>query len=207
MLHLVKSHRKPLSLIIVISTLFLSLTSRLQADGYHYQIQTTTRFLANHIGVLSAVSVTWTYPPKESTLLLAGKDLTPANKEAALKQLGKAMLDDLFEFGYYSQLSIDGQPTLLNKVQDYAVSLASDQRLSLNFKLPLKTVIPVSGKRIALRLVDPDGVASLAYSSPQHITLDGSLAKTCSKPSITEEIMTLPNDHKPTVQSVQISCP
>lgn len=186
--------------------ILLSLFKPVYADGYHYQIQTATQFLANPAGELKAISMAWTYVPNESQLLLVGKDLSPDNKEATLKQLGKAMLEDLFEFGYYSQLSLDGQPSLLNKVQDFTVSVNNDQSLTLDFKLPLKTALNIRGKTIRLRLVDPDGVATLVYTSPQKISLDESLAKVCSPLSLTEEIMTLPNDHKPTVPTLETSC-
>lgn len=195
-----------LALIGMTSVLLFGWTKSIYADGYHYQIQTMTQFLANSEGELNAVSMVWTYAPNETKLLLAAKDLDPNNEEATLKQLGKAMLEDLFEFGYYSQLSLNDQPVLLNKVQDYTVNVNNDQSLTLNFKLPLKTATKIRGKTLRLRLVDPDGVAVLVYTSPQKISFNASLAKVCSPIRLTEAIMTLPNDHKPTVPTITTSC-
>lgn len=184
----------------------LSLASSSYANGYHYQLQTATKFLATPVGELSALQMAWTYGADETKLLLEGKDLSADKKEATLQKLGQAMLDDLFIVGYYSELSVDDEPTLLNKVTDYQVNLATDSSLTLDFKLALKTPIKLNGKKVTLRLVDPDGVANLVYSSPQKITLDATLAKTCSSPTLSEEVISLPNDHKPTVPTVHISC-
>ncbi|HPY41741.1 MAG TPA: DUF1007 family protein [Thiolinea sp.] len=183
-----------------------SSANTLQADGYHYQIQVSTALLANPVGELTALKMSWVYDPSMTPLLIDEKDLVPTNKAAALKKLGHAMLEDLFEFGYFSQVSINDQPAAISKVQEYDLSLASNNGLSLSFKLPLQTALPVAGKIISLRLADPDGVGNLAYSSPQKITMDASLAKLCSVTTITEETVTLPNGHKPVVPKVQIQC-
>lgn len=207
MLNSVKLSHKSLNRLLT-STLLLSLSlpNLGFADGYHYPLQTTTQFLANSAGELSAINLTWTYAPNEGKQLLADKDLSNAHKDATLNALGQAMLDDLFESGYYTQLSIDGQPTLLGKVYEYTVNAGADQSLTLNFKLPLKTATNLKAKQLELRLVDPDGVATLVFNRPDQVRLDANLAKTCSSPKLSEETMTLPNEHKTTVPSVQISC-
>lgn len=193
-------------IIMATSIMLFSLTPAAYADGYHYKIQTEAQFLANAAGELAAINLAWTYAPNEGSQLLADRDLSSAQQAATLKQLGQAMLDDLFEFGYYSQLAIDGQPTLLSKVQDYKVSVGSDQSLTLDFRLPLKTATNINSKQLEFKLVDPDGVASLVFSSSDKVSLDDALTKTCSKPRLTEETLKLPNAHTATIATVQISC-
>lgn len=192
--------------LLVMITACCNLTNSVSADGYHYQIQTSAQFLASSAGELHAIQLTWTYAPNEGNQLLADKDLSSTQKEATLKLLGQAMLDDLFESGYYSQLAINGQPILLNKVQEYVVSSGKNQSLTLSFKLPLKTAVKLANQKVELRLVDPDGIATLVFSSPTQARLDENLAKLCSNPKISEETINLPNGHQTTVPTVKISC-
>lgn len=191
---------------IVMSLLLASLTYTAQADGYHYQIKTSAKFLANTASEFTAIQLAWTYAPTEGQQLLAGKDLSAAHKEASLKTLGQAMLDDLFESGYYTQLAIDGQPVLLNKVATYRVSAGADQSLTLDFTLPLKTATQLAAKQLSLTLVDPDGVATLVFNKPPELSLDEALAKTCTAPMLSEANLKLPNGHETSVASIQFSC-
>lgn len=191
---------------IAMSLLLASLTYTAQADGYHYQIKTSAKFLANTSGEFTAIQLAWTYAPNEGQQLLADKDLSATHKEASLKTLGQAMLDDLFESGYYTQLAIDGQPALLNKVQTYRVSAGADQSLTLDFTLPLKTATKLAAKQLSLKLVDPDGVATLVFNKQPELSLDETLAKTCTVPTLSEATLKLPNGHEPSVASIQFSC-
>lgn len=191
---------------IVMSLLLASLTYTVQADGYHYQIKTSAKFLANTAGEFTAIQLAWTYAPTEGQQLLAGKDLSAAHKEASLKTLGQAMLDDLFESGYYTQIAIDGQPVLLNKVETYRVSAGADQSLTLDFTLPLKTATQLAAKQLSLTLVDPDGVATLVFNKPPELSLDEALAKTCTAPMLSEASLKLPNGHETNVASIQFGC-
>lgn len=191
---------------IMASLLIVVLIQTAQADGYHYQLKTSAKFLANTTGELTAIQLAWTYAPNEGQQLLADKDLSVAQKEATLKILGKAMLDDLFESGYYTQLAINGQPVLLNKVQTYSVRAGADQSLTLDFTLPLKTPTKLSTKQLSLKLVDPDGVATLVFNKPPELALEASLAKMCTLPSLSEETLKLPNGHQPSVPTIQFSC-
>lgn len=192
--------------LIFTSSLLVSITNTVQADGYHYQIQTSAKFLANTTKDLTAIQLVWTYAPNEANQLLADKDLSAANKEATLKALGQAMLDDLFEFGYYSQLAIADQPALLDKVKEYQVSVGADKSLSLDFILPLKTAASLSHKRLSFKLVDPDGVATLSLNNPPQVSLAEALAKSCTAPSVREETLKLPNGHQPSVPTIQFNC-
>lgn len=198
--------RLPIVQYIMLSLLLVGLTPTTQADGYHYQLTTSAKFLANTTGELTAVQLAWTYAPNEGQQLLADKDLSATHKDTSLKTLGQAMLDDLFESGYYTQLAIDGQPVLLNKVQTYRVSAGDDQSLTLDFTLPLKTATKLSAKQVSLRLVDPDGVATLIFNKPPELSLDEVLAKTCTLPNLSEETLKLPNGHEPSVPTIQFNC-
>lgn len=191
---------------IMTSLLLIGLAQMVQADGYHYQLKTSAKFLANTTGDLTALQLAWTYAPHEGQQLLADKDLSAAQKEATLQALGKAMLDDLFESGYYTQLAIDGQPVLLNKVQTYSVQVSTDQSLTLDFTLPLKAATKLAAKQLSLKLVDPDGIATLVFNKPPELFLDAGLAQTCTTPNLSEATLKLPNGHEPSVPTIQFSC-
>ncbi|HMT93214.1 DUF1007 family protein [uncultured Thiothrix sp.] len=198
--------RLPIVQHLMLSLLLVGLIPTTQADGYHYQIKTSAKFLANTASELTAIQLAWTYAPNEGQQLLADKDLSATHRDASLKTLGQAMLDDLFESGYYTQLAIDGQPVLLNKVQTYRVSTDDDLSLTLDFTLPLKTATKLSAKQVSLRLVDPDGVATVVFNKQPELSLDEVLAKTCTVPNLSEETLKLPNGHEPNVPTIQFSC-
>lgn len=189
-----------------ICTALFSLTSPLQADGFHYQIQAATQFLANPAGELTALEMDWTYDPELAAILLEDEDLSEANKAATLKQRANDILEDLGKLGYFTQVAIDGQTVATTKVQDYTMSLASDQSMILSFQLPLKSATPIAGKKINLRLADPDGVGALSYKNAQQVSLDETLSKRCTQPSVSQETLELPNDHQLGVPTVQVEC-
>lgn len=184
----------------------LSLTSPLQADGFHYEIQAATQFIANPAGELTALKMAWTYDPELAAILLEDEDLSEANKAATLKQRANDILVDLEKLGYFTQLTVGEQTDAINKVQDYTMNLTSDQSLLLSFELPLTAPTAVTGKTLSLRLADPDGIGTISYKNSQQVSLDSHLSKNCSPPSITQEAVDLPNDHKLNVPTVQIKC-
>lgn len=187
-------------------TALLSLTHSVHADGFHYQIQAATQFVANPAGELTALKMAWTYDPELAAILLEDEDLSEANKAATLKQRASDILADLAKLGYFTQLAVDGQAVATAPVQDYQMSLTNDQSLLLSFQLPLKTAIPVVGKKLSLRLADPDGVGALSYKDPQQVSLDEALSKRCTSPRLSQETLDLPNDHKLSVPIVQLEC-
>ncbi|MFZ1567534.1 MAG: DUF1007 family protein [Thiolinea sp.] len=184
----------------------ISLATPLAADGYHYEVQAATQFLANPAGELSALKMEWNYDPELAAILLEDEDLSPANQAATLKQRASDILEDLFKLGYFSKLTVDGQPVAINKVQIYQMVFGSDQGLMLSFEIPLKAATSVAGKKISLSLADPDGIGTLAYKTPQQVSLDENLAKFCSTPSVSQAAIELPNDHKPMIPTVTIEC-
>lgn len=184
----------------------ISLAAPVTADGYHYELQAATQFLANPAGELSALKMDWNYDPELAAILLEDEDLSPANQAATLKQRASDILEDLFKLGYFSKLTVDGQPIALNKVQTYQMVFGSDQGLILSFEIPLKVATPVAGKKISLSLADPDGIGTLVYKSPQQVSLDAALAKSCSAPTINQAAIELPNDHKPMIPTVTVEC-
>lgn len=191
---------------IVTSATLLSLTAPALADGFHYQIQAATQLVSNPAGQLHAVDMVWTYDPELAAILLEDEDLSEANKAATLKQRASDILVDLFELGYFSKLTIDNQALSFTQVQNYTMVLNPDQSMSLSFQVPLKAPVAVAGKKISLSLADPDGVATIFYKNSQDASLDETLAKTCSAPSLNKATNDMPNDHKIDVPTTQTEC-
>lgn len=188
------------------SATLLSLTTPALADGFHYQIQAATKLVSNPAGQLHAVDMVWTYDPELAAILLEDEDLSEANKATTLKQRASDILVDLFELGYFSKLTLDNQALSFTQVQNYTMVLNPDQSMSLSFQVPLKAPVAVAGKKISLSLADPDGVATIFYKNPQDASLDETLAKTCSAPSLNKATNDMPNDHKIDVPTTQTEC-
>lgn len=177
-----------------------------QADGFHYQISMSTRFIADAEGKLSVLGMGWTYDADVSAALIEESEITDANRVEVLKGRASDILADLFDLGYFSQLAVGGEPVDVTEVEDYGMVLGTDGRLTLSFQLPLVDPVSVKGKKVSLRMADPDGVGTLSYVNAQQVSLDATLAAACSSPSLTQETVTLPGDHKLTVPTAAFEC-
>jgi len=189
-----------------LTVLMLWMAAPVLADNFHYEIRPATRFMADEQGRLTALGMNWEYDKEVADVLLQGQDLSPDKRANTLQNLAQAMVRDLHELGYFTQLFVNGQAQPVQRVQEYGAQLSPDGKLQLSFRLPLQQPVEVRNKRMALTLADYDGAALIAYQGPRHIVMDDALVKHCKLPAITEEIVELPNDHSPTVQTVHIDC-
>lgn len=188
------------------SALFLGASSLAQAGGVHYQIDLANQFKANDKGELTAIEMTWTYDPEVSSFILEGDDMSPAMRAVTLKNRAEDILRDLVDLHYYAEPKLDGKALAWGNYTSLGMDYQADKQLVLKFSVALKQPVALQGHQFSLRMADMDGSANLNYPSTEQIKLDPALAKGCKTPSISKETVQLPNDHKPTFQTLALDC-
>ncbi|MEZ5536146.1 MAG: DUF1007 family protein [Thiolinea sp.] len=175
--------------------------SLLQAGGIHYQISTSTRFFANEAGQLEGFLMNWVYDPEISSVILEGLEMDAAS----LQQLGKDMMADLFELGYFVQFSANSRPITVNEVSEFNIQLVDNNSIQLGMQVDLRESVPLAGNSFQLTLADFDGSALLAYAGVDRIALSPEMTGKCSAPQLTSRKTDL-NGHNMDVQTVTIRC-
>lgn len=181
-------------------SVFLAATNAF-ASGIHYQVSTSTRFMADEAGNLEGFRMNWVYDPEVSSVIIDGRDLGGG----ALRQMGADIMEDLYALGYYVQFTANDQPVPITKVEQFTIELTEDSSIQLGLQVDLQQPVPVAGKIFRLKLSDADGSALLAYSGADRIVLDNSLAGKCTTPVLDSAVVDL-NGHDMEVQNVSVTC-
>lgn len=171
------------------------------ASGIHYQVSTSTRFLADEAANLTGLQMNWVYDPEVSAIIVEGRELG----NGGLRQLGEDMMADLYTLGYYVQLTANGQPVPIRKVEQFTIKLTEDSSIQLGLQVDLQQRVPTADKVFRLKLVDADGSASLLYAGVDRVVLDNALVAKCAVPVLDSAKMNL-NSHEMDVQTVSVSC-
>jgi len=176
------------------------------AGGMHFKVDASTRLLADGEGRLKALEMRWNYDQAMTDLLLNEEDLsTPEKRDAVMAVLGDDIMADLFDLGYFTTLQANEVTQVFMTAQDYKAILNADNRIQLDFTLPLQQPRDIKDTTLDLMLADPSAGIALPYSGPEAITLDPALATRCGKPEIASSVETL-NEHEVELQVVSLAC-
>lgn len=181
-------------------SLCLAATSAL-ASGVHYQVSTSARFVADEAANLTGLQMNWVYDPEVSAIIIDGRDLD----NGGLRQMGEDIMEDLYALGYYIQFTANDQPMPINKVEQFSIKLTEDSSIQLGLQIDLARPLSVNGKVFRLKLIDPDGSASLLYTGADRIVLDNALVNKCAAPVLDSTKVNL-NSHEMDVQIVSVAC-
>lgn len=187
---------------LVSGLMVLLAATSVSAGGIHYQVSTSTRFVADGAANLTGLRMNWVYDPEVSSVIIGGRDMSGG----ALRQLGEDIMADLYSLGYYVQFTANGQPLPIHKVENFSIKLAENSSIQLGMQVDLKQALPVAGKAFRLKLADPDGSAVLAYSGVDRVVLDNGVVGKCTPPTLTAELLEI-NGHEMDVQTVTVACP
>lgn len=180
--------------------LCLSATA-VSAGGVHYQVSTSTRFMADQAGNMQGFRMNWVYDPEVSAIIVDGRDLS----NGGLRKMGEDIMADLYSLGYYIQFTANDQPVPIKKVEQFTIELVEEGSILLGMQVNLKQPVPVAGKIFRLKLVDPDGSARLVYSGVDRIVLDNNLVKKCAAPTLESAKLDL-SGHEVDVQTASVAC-
>lgn len=157
-----------------------SFTRPVVAGGFHYDIDVSNQLVEDASGKLTGLQMRWLYGQEVSQILLEGEDLSAGQRAASLQALADQMLGDLLKLNYFTRLNLDGQALQLVTVTRYRLELTQDQRLQLDFLLPIVTPQHLAGKKLDVALADSSGSATLKYQDASRIMLGSKLKATCT---------------------------
>lgn len=174
---------------LLLSTLFivaLFFTSQVFSHSYHYEMQVTNVLQTNDKKQLEALKLTFLYDGEVSNVML--------QDQKDLEKLGKTLLRDLGQLGYFTQIKLNGKVLNTHKAQYIKLKKVnvkgegnSYDALQLHFTLALKKPVSITeGSEIVLAHEDPTEAAILYYENAEHILVDGSLKDSC-KSSVKEK--------------------
>nr|CAA6802738.1 MAG: Unknown protein [uncultured Thiotrichaceae bacterium] len=186
---------------LVLGASLLLAATAVSAGGIHYQVDTSTRFMADEAANLSGFRMTWTYEPEVSAVIIDGRNMDSGE----LRQLGEDIMEDLYGLGYYIQFTVNDRPVPFNKVTHFGIKLVENQRIQMEMQVDLKKAIPVAGTVLRLKLVDPDGSAVLVYSGAEKVVLANDLVSKCAGATLENQMMQL-NGHDMDVQTASVVC-
>lgn len=168
---------------LFITTLF---TTQISAHSYHYEMQVTNVLQTNDKKQLEALKLTFLYDGEVSNVML--------QDQKNLNKLGRTLVKDLGQLGYFTQIKLNEKVLNTNKAQDIKLKKVSVKgegnsydALQLHFTLALKNPVSITkNSEIAFVHEDPTEAAILYYENAEHILVDGSLRDSC-KSSVQEK--------------------
>ena len=104
-------------------------------------------------------------------------------RNANLKALGQATMNDLRRAHYFTNVKFNGKPVKTGVVRSFNLQEFTQNgktALQLDFTLPLQRPINMQGKnKLSWTFADPAGVGILVYYTPKNILLGSVLKKHC----------------------------
>lgn len=141
---------------LLLAALALLLTGGPLAAHPHAWIDLRVSLLFSEDGRVSAMRQEWSFDPTYSHLLLEDMAAEEASLElaTALQVMAKRMLDNLQEYGYFTELKLSDQRLLSGPAREGSLHL-DRRRLHLQFKLPLDAPRPNPSAPLTYRVYDP----------------------------------------------------
>lgn len=137
------------------------------ADGVHFWVDMGSQLVGDVTGNMSGLRMSWIFDKSASEALLDGENLDKSHLSVTLKTVSLRIVNDLRDRSYFARLSIDATPLKTATVTDYKLSLGQDNRLKLEFFLPLSKPQRLSGRKLDIAVADPSGTTVFVYPSAQ----------------------------------------
>jgi len=152
----------------------------------HVFVSARSDLVFDETGALTGVKQHWTFDESYSAFAVQGLDSKHDGKPTRedLQGLAKVNVESLAEYAYFTSGKTSGRPLEFGEPADYWLDFA-DQKLTLNFTLPLKT--PVSARTLTYRVYDPTYFVSFTFAEQDPVRLIG------AKPGCTVSIKKPPS--------------
>ncbi|MDD5392536.1 MAG: DUF1007 family protein [Thiothrix sp.] len=179
------------------------------AHDFHHQISVDTALKTNAQGELVGLQMHWLNDENVSKAMLEDEDMSPEHREQTLQQIGGRLLHDLRPMGYYTQLKLDGQTIQPAEAKEYTLTVTADQRLMLDFLLPLPAATAMQGKTLTWNMLDPEGSGILRYADSSHLSLGENPPAHCqlTLSAATAAADATPEEQSKASQTVSLTCP
>lgn len=147
------------------------------ADAHpHVLIEARADIQFNAQGQMVGVRNIWDFDEAFSAFAIQGYDSKSDGNptKADLQPLAEINLQSLAEYGYFTQVKVDGVTVGIGQPNDY-YDVFEDEKLTLRFTLPLAKPVDVVGKTIEINVYDPAYFAAITFAdgSPVRVTGGG----------------------------------
>jgi ABC-type uncharacterized transport system substrate-binding protein len=140
----------------------------------HILIDAHAEVLFNAQGQIVGVTNVWDFDDAFSAFAIQGYDSKSDGNptRADLQPLAEVNLQSLAEYGYFTQLKVDGIPVAVGHPRDY-YDVFADEKLTLHFTLPLAKPLDIRGKTVEIDVYDPAYFAGITFAKGTPVRLAG----------------------------------
>lgn len=141
---------------------------------------------------LSGINMSWQFDPYYSITVLSEFKQGEKTVQQQLDELGDLMVNNLAEYGYYSEISLGQELLSLPKPKQWSLTVKDAQLLlTMDFQLSEKQAI--NGLALSLSTFDPTYYVSMNYLKSHNLLLPASVSTDCQwqliLPSPSEEMV------------------
>jgi len=189
----------------LLASVILGAASRPASAHPHILIDAHAEVLFNAQGQIVGVTNVWDFDDAFSAFAIQGYDSKNDGNptRADLQPLADVNLKSLAEYGYFTQLKVDGVAVAVGHPKDY-YDVFTDEKLTLHFTLPLAKPLDVRGKTVELDVYDPAYFAAITFAKGTPVRLMGHSAGCESfvhrpeplDPAIASQLAVIPADQR-----------
>ncbi len=171
----------------------------------HILISARGRILFDPQGRIIGVANVWDFDDAFSAYAIQGYDAkgdgNPTRED--LQPFAEVNLKSLAEYGYFTQMRVDGAPIAFGAPKDYYDTFAAET-LTLHFTLPLAAPLDPRGKSVEVDVYDPEYFAAISFANGDAVQLAGAKPGCVSAmhrptpldPAIASQLAVIPVDQR-----------
>lgn len=167
----------------------------------HVLIAAHTDILLNGQGQLTSITNIWDFDEAFSAFAIQGYDSNGDGilTRQELQPLAEVNLTSLADYGYFTRLTLAGAKVAFGHPKNY-FDIFKDEKLTLQFTLPLAKALDVRGKTFQVDVYDPEYFAAITFAQDRPVRLLGDSAGCQSlvhrpeslDPGIASQLATIP---------------
>jgi ABC-type uncharacterized transport system substrate-binding protein len=167
----------------------------------HVLIAAHTQILLTEQGQLSSITNIWDFDEAFSAFAIQGYDTNGDGilTRQELRPLAEVNMSSLADYGYFTNVILAGAKVAFGHPEDY-FDLFKNEKLTLQFTLPLTKPLDVRGKAVEVDVYDPAYFAAITFAQDQPVRLLGDSTGCQSfvhrpgplDPSIASQLATIP---------------
>lgn len=146
----------------------------------HVWIEMQSEVIFDAQGLISGVKLTWTFDDGYAQVALDGLD-TNGNgiyDPAELEPLTRENLESLKDYDYFTHVRFGGKAQAMGAPAESSQTY-SDDKLRLQFQLPLVTPVDPTKGEFVLKVYDPEFYISFNYLADATVAVTGSMPAAC----------------------------
>ncbi|MCB9946610.1 MAG: DUF1007 family protein [Rhodospirillaceae bacterium] len=162
-----------------IAALAVAVPAAPAAGHPHGWIDVQSTVVFDGAGRITALSLDWLFDDIYSVFILDGLPADGEARGAALREIARQDLENLREYGYFTDLRVDGARVETGMVDEFDTGLR-DERLWLRFTVPLQTPVDPRADAVTFAVYDPTYFLEVLHVEETPVILAGAGTAGCS---------------------------